>query len=321
MKAVTIVFATALLLAATGAAYSQAYPNKPVRIVIPFGAGGVQDAVARSFNVELGAALGQPIIVDNRPGAGGVVGTVAAAKSTPDGYTLLLAGASHQINGFLYAKPPYHPLQDFTPLSYIGSTDYVLVVPASLPVKSVAELIRYAKSKPGELNYASAGIGSAIHLSMAYLASLAGIDMLNVPLKSGGDVLIELIAARTQATTIPINVALPYTQEQRLRMLAVTRPKRSKFLPNLPTVAESGIPGYEFESWLGLLGPAGMPRNVVERIDSEMAKLLQGSVILERLDRQGVEAETLTSAQFAERLRKEQSRWADIVKRSGAKLD
>ena len=145
--------------------------------------------------------------------------------------------------------------------------------------------------------------------------------MVNVPLKSGGDVLIELMAARTQAIAIPINVALPYTQEQRLRMLAVTGPKRSKFLPQLPTVAQSGIPGYEVESWLGLLGPAGMPRTVVERIDSEMAKLLQGAVILERLDKQGVETETLTSAQLAERLRNEQSRWAEIVKRSGAKLD
>jgi tripartite-type tricarboxylate transporter receptor subunit TctC len=321
MKAIAIAFIAALLWGAVGAAFSQAYPIKPVRIIIPFGAGGVQDAVARSFNAELGAALGQPVIVDNRPGAGGVVGTVAAAKSAPDGYTLLFAGASHQINGFLYAKPPYHSLQDFTPLAYVGSTDYVVVVPASLPVKSVAELVRYAKSRPGELNYASAGIGSAIHLAMAYFASLAGIDMVNVPLKSGGDVLIELMAARTQATAIPINVALPYTQEQRLRMLAVTGPKRSKFLPQLPTVAQSGIPGYEVESWLGLLGPAGMPRTVVERIDSEMAKLLQGAVILERLDKQGVETETLTSAQLAERLRNEQSRWAEIVKRSGAKLD
>ncbi|MBI3069257.1 MAG: tripartite tricarboxylate transporter substrate binding protein [Betaproteobacteria bacterium] len=321
MKAIGIALAAALLLGATGAAHSQAYPYKPLRIIIPFGAGGAQDIVARSFNVELANALGQPVIVDNRPGAGGVVGTVAAAKSTPDGYTLLLAGVSHQINGFLYAKPPYNPLQDFTPLSYVGSTGYVLLVPAALPVKSVAELIRHAKSRPGELNYASAGVGSAIHLSMAYLASLAGIDMLHVPLKSGADVLIELIAARTQATTVPINVARPYAQEQRLRMLAVTGPRRSKFLPHLPTVAESGIPGYEFESWLGLLGPAGMPRNAVERIDSEMARLLQSPAILERLNRQGVESATLTSAQFAERLGKEQSRWADIVKRSGVKLN
>ena len=310
-----------LLMNAFGTAHPQAYPNRPLRIIVPFGAGGVQDAVTRACNTELGAALGQPVIVENRAGAGGVVGTVAAAKSTADGYTLLFAGASHQINRVLYAKPPYEPLRDFTPLSYVGSTDYVLVVPASLPVSSVAELIRNAKAKPGELNYASAGVGSAIHLSMAYLTSLAGIDMLHVPLKGGGDVLIELIAGRTQATTVPVNVALPYAEEPRLRMLAVTGSRRSKFLPQLPTVAESGIPGFEFESWLGLLGPAGLPRNVVERIDAEMARVLQSPAILERLRRQGVETAPLGSAQFAEKLRQLEPRWADVVKRSGAKLD
>ena len=317
----TLLIVSTILLFNSGVALSQSYPNKPVRIMIPFGIGGSQDAAARAFNADLGAALGQPVIIDNRPGAGGVIGTVAVATSVPDGYTLLLAGVSHQINRLLTTKPAYNPLQDFAPISFVGTTDYVLVVPSTLSVNSVAELVRYAKAKPGNVNFASAGVGSAIHLSMAYFASLAGIDMLHVPLKGGGDALIEIMAARSQATNIPVNVALPHVHEKRLRLIAVTGSKRSKFIPHLPTVSDSGIPGYEFTSWLGLLGPAALPHAVIDRIELEMRKLLLSSTIVERLDRQGVDTEILNINQFGDRLRKEQLHWAEIIKRSGAMLD
>ena len=292
-----------------------------IRVVVPFAAGGVQDVLARSFNAELGALLGRSVIVENRAGAGGTIGNASVAKAPPDGHTLLLAGASHTITGSLYATLPYHPIDDFTGVAHIGSVDYVLMTSAEVPAKSLKEFIAYSKSNPGKLNYASAGNGSATHLSMAYLASLTGLDMVHVPLKSTAEAINEVIAGRAHAVIASNIGALPFARDPRVRMLGVTGSKRSRFLAELPTLAESGAAGYEFDSWLGLLGPAGMPKAVVEQLNVAMATLLKDPRILERLSRQGIEPRPLSPDAFSALLRKDFVKMARVVKISGARID
>jgi tripartite-type tricarboxylate transporter receptor subunit TctC len=243
------------------------------------------------------------------------------AKAAPDGQTLVLAAASHTIAGSLYAKLPYHPLKDFTPVAHIGNVDYVLMSSSTVPAKTVAELVAYAKANPGKLNYASAGNGSATHLSMAYFVALAGTDMVHVPYKSAGEAVQEVLAGRSHAVVAATISAIPFAKEPRLRMLGATGLKRSKFLPNLPTVDESGVKGYEFDSWMGLLGPAGMSKATVEAINGAIGKLLKDPAILERLDKQGVVPEAMTPEAFGELLRKDYDKMARVVKLSGARID
>lgn len=308
-----------LLILGAVAVLAQAQPV--TRIVIPFAAGGTQDTLARAINAELGAALGKTVIVENRPGAGGTIGTGVVAKAPPDGQTLVLAAASHTIAGSLYAKLPYHPLKDFTPVAHIGNVDYVLMSSSTVPAKTVAELVAYAKANPGKLNYASAGNGSATHLSMAYFVALAGVDMVHVPYKSAGEAVQEVLAGRSHAVVAATISAIPFAKEPRLRMLGATGLKRSKFLPDLPTVDESGVKGYEFDSWMGLLGPAGMPKAAVEAINGAIGKLLKDPAILERLDKQGVVPQAMTPEAFGELLRKDYDKMARVVKLSGARID
>jgi tripartite-type tricarboxylate transporter receptor subunit TctC len=291
------------------------------KIIVPFAAGGVQDIVARSFNAELGTLLGRSVIVENRAGAGGTIGTAYVAKSAPDGQTLILAAASHTIAGSLYAKLPYDPLKDFTPIAHLGNVDYVLMIAAAVPAKTVAEFIAHAKANPGKLNYASAGNGSATHLSMAYFCAMAGIDMVHVPFKATGEAVNEVLAGRAQAVIAANIGAIPYAKDARVRMLASTGKQRSKFLPDLPSVDESGLPGYSFDSWIGLLGPAGVPRETVRAINAAMTKLLQDPVILERLDKQGVVPQAMTPEAFGELLRADYAKMARVVKISGARID
>jgi len=292
-----------------------------IRVVVPFAAGGVQDVLARSFNAELGTLLGRSVIVENRTGAGGTIGNASVAKAPPDGHTLLLAAASHTITGSLYAKLPYHPIDDFTGVAHIGSVDYVLMASAEIPAKNLKEFIAYSKSNPGKLNYASAGNGSATHLSMAYLASLTGLDMVHVPLKSTAEAINEVIAGRAHAVIASNIGALPFARDPRVRMLGVTGSKRSRFLAELPTLAESGAAGYEFDSWLGLLGPAGMPKAVVDQLNAAMATLLKDPRILERLARQGIEPRALGPDAFNALLREDFVKMARVVKISGARID
>ncbi len=312
---------TALALLLALAATSASAQHGVVRIVVPFAAGGVQDVLARSFNAELGALLARSVIVENRTGAGGTIGNASVAKALPDGHTLLLAGASHSITGSLYAKLPYHPIDDFTGVAHIGSVDYVLMTSAEVPAKNLKEFINYSKSNPGKLNYASAGNGSATHLSMAYLASLTGMDMVHVPLKSTAEAINEVIAGRAHAVIASNIGALPFAKDPRVRMLGVTGSKRSRFLAELPTLAESGAPGYEFDSWLGVLGPAGMPKAVVEQLNAAMATLLKDPRILERLARQGIEPRALSPDAFSALLREDFVKMARVVKISGARID
>lgn len=309
-------------LAAAALAFAAAAGAQPVmHVVVPFAAGGVQDIVARSLNAELGALLGRNVIVENRAGAGGTIGTGYVAKAPPDGNTLVLAAASHTIAGTLYARLPYRPLEDFAAVAHIGNVDYVLMTSARVPARTVAEFVAYGKANPGKLNYATAGNGSATHLSMAYFASLAGLDMVHIPFKSTGEAVQEVLAGRAQAVIAANIGALPYLKDARVRMLGSTGAKRSKFLPDLPTVAESGVPGYRFDSWIGLLGPAGMPAASVAQVNEAVAKLLRDPVILDRLARQGVEPRAMSPREFAALLDADYERMAKIVRASGAKID
>jgi len=306
-----------LALAATAAAAQ----STVTRIVVPFGAGGVQDILARAISAELGAALGQKLIVENRTGAGGTIGTASVAKAAPDGHTLILAAASHTINGSLYAKLPYDPIGDFTGVAHIGTVGYVLMVSAALAARTVAEFVDYARANPGRLNYATAGNGSATHLSMAYFAGLAGIDLVHVPYKATNEAVNEVLAGRSHAVIAANIGALGFVRDARVRMLGVTSAKRSKFLPELPTIAESGVPGYEFDSWLGLLGPAGIPVSTVERINAAVAGLLKDPVILDRLAKQGIEPKALSPGAFNALLRADFAKMARVVKASGARVE
>jgi len=293
--------------------------GKVVHLVVPFAPGGGQDILARSFNAELGAALGQPVIVEYHAGAGGGVGTAYVAKADPDSQTLVVAAASHIISALISPKPLYDPIKDFSPVAHIGTGSQVLMINAQIPAKTLAEFVAYAKANPGKLNYGSAGTGSSTHLSMAYFVNVAGLDMVHIPYKSNAEPINELIAGRIQALTVPSLSALPYAKDSRVRMLAVTPQKRSTFLPQLPTIAESGYPSYSYESWFGLLGPAGMPRAFVERVNTEMGKLLKEPGILERLSRIGIEPLALSPEAFEKLLRADYERLSRIVKLSGAK--
>jgi tripartite-type tricarboxylate transporter receptor subunit TctC len=310
---------TSLALAA-GGALAQANP-KIARIVVPFAPGGVQDLLARAMSTELGVALGQTVIIENRPGAGGTVGTGYVAKSAPDSGAMVLGAASHNIAGTLYTKLAYDPQKDFAPMAHIGTADYVLMIHPDVPAKTAAEYIRYAKANPGKLNYATAGVGSATHLSMAYFNGLAGIDVVHVPLKATGEAINEVISGRAQAVIAASIGALAFAKDSRIRLIGVTSPKRSKYLPDVPTIAESGLPGYQFDSWFGLLGPVATPAAEVNRVNAAMAKVLKDPVVLERLDKQGIEPLAMNNADFAKLLAVDYKRMAEVVKASGAKVE
>jgi tripartite-type tricarboxylate transporter receptor subunit TctC len=290
--------------------------GKVIRIVVPFAAGGAREVLARTFYSELGAALGQTVIIDNRPGAGGAIGTASVAKAAPDGQTLIFAASSHNVTALLGANPPYDPIRDFAGVANIGMQSYVLMTSASVPARSVAELVKYAKAEPGRLNYASAGHGSSSHLAMAYFASLTGIDMVHIPFKSTQDANNDLLAARSHAVIVPNVGALPFVRDERVRLLGVTSGRPSPFLPNVPAIADA-VPGYEFDSWFGLLAPARTPRALIERINAEVAKLLRNPVILERLANQGVEPRPMSPEAFDKLIRDDYAEMAKVVKAVG----
>jgi tripartite-type tricarboxylate transporter receptor subunit TctC len=308
-----------VMLSAIHVAHAQS--GKTIRIVVPFAAGGVQDILARSISIEMGQALSQTVIVENRAGAGGTIGTSYVAKAEADGTVMVMAAASHNIAGSLYTKLNYDPQKDFAPFAHVGSASYVLMVHPDVPAKTAAEYIRYAKANPGKLNYATAGVGSATHLSMAYFNGLAGIDVVHVPLKATGEAINEVISGRAHAVIAASIGALAFAKDSRIRLLGVTSLKRSKYLPDLPSIAESGLPGYEFDSWFGLLGPAATPSAEATRINNAMAKLLKDPLILERLDKQGIEPRAMNNSDFNKLLSSDYVRMAAVVKASGAKID
>ena len=304
------------------AAASPALAQRVIRIVVPFGPGAVQDTVARTFNQELGQLLGASVVVENRPGAGGTLGTAQVAKSPADGNTLVLAAASHTLAGHLYSKLAYDPVKDFTGVAYIGNSGYVIAAPGNLGVNTLADYVKLLKSKPGQTNYASAGNGSATHLGMAYFLSRAGAEMQHVPMKSTGDAVNELLAGRVQGVTSSLIGIVPFKQDARVKLLAYTGAQRSRFLPELPTVAEAGVPGYKFDSWIGLLAPAGMPKAELDKLNAAMNKVLADPAVQQRLTNLGVEAGgNLSVDQFQKLLREDYDTAGTLVKASGARIE
>jgi len=312
-----------LALAAGALVFSSAHAERVIRLVVPFGPGAVQDVIARTFNAELGRVLDATVVVENRPGAGGTVGTGQVAKSTPDGNTLVMSAASHTLAGHLYPKLGYDPIKDFVGVSLLGYSGYVIAAPANLGVSNLADYVRLVKSKPGQMNYASAGNGSATHLGMASFLSKAGAEMQHIPFKATGDAVNEVLAGRVQGVTSATIGVVGYRQDPRIKLLAYTGPQRSKFLPEVPSVAEAGVSGYRFDSWMGVLAPAGTPAAEVQRLNAAMQKVLADPVVQERLARLGVEqtATHVTSDEFQKILRADWDTAGQIVKASGARLE
>ena len=304
-----------------GAATAQAYPTKPLRLIVPQSAGGSTDQVARPLAQQMGAALGQSVIVDNRPGAGSVIGTDVVAKAAPDGYTLLAVAASFSMSPSLYKNLPFDPVRDFAPISLLSSLPNILVVHPSLPVKSVKELIAFAKARPGQLNFGSSGMATGTHMSMELLKHMTGITMVHVPYKGGAPSVTALISGEVQVTFATISTALPHVKSGRLRALAVSTARRSPAAPEVPTIAESGVPGYDYASWIGLLAPAKTPTTIVARLNAEAVKALQTSEIKAILAVEGSEPVGNSPGQFAAALKTEVARWAQVVKAAGIKAD
>jgi len=300
---------------------SSTMAQKVIKMIVPFGPGAVQDTVARTFNNELGQILDATVIIENKAGAGSTIGTNFVAKSSPDGATLILSAASHTLAGHLYEKLPYDPIKDFTAVSLIGYSGYVIAAPSTLGANNLRDYIRILKSKPKEFNYASAGNGSASHLGMASFLTRAGVDMQHIPMKSTGDAVNEVLANRVQGVTSATIGLVGFRQDARIKLLAYTGKQRSKFLPEIPTVSESGVPGFHFDSWMGLLAAANTPKLEVERINRAMIKVLADPVVQERLVKLGLEIQTASPEEFQQILIADWQNAAVIVKSSGAKLE
>lgn len=315
-----LVFLVGGFVTAPGA-WAQPYPAKPVRLVVAFPAGGGIDTVTRLIAPKLTEALGQQMIVDNRVGASGNIGTDYVAKSAADGYTVLMAYASHASNAALFTKLPYDTVKDFQPVSLIGAVPHVILVNPSLPVKTIAELIRLAKARPGDITYSSPGNGTPLHLATELLKVTAGIDIRHIPYKGASPAMVSTISGETQLTITTFVVATPLMKEGRLRAIAVASEKRVSTFPSLPTVAESGIKGTESNSWYGMLVPAATPRPVVDRLHAALLKALAAPDVRTRFAEQSVEISGSTPEVFDKLIRDEIAKWSKVVKASGAKAD
>ena len=317
----TILFLLSVLLCAGAAAQTPAYPTKPVRFIVPSAAGGGTDIIARAISLRLGEVLGQQFVVDNRPGAGQMIGIELAARSPADGYTILMAASTLAINPIMYKKVTYDPLRDFAPITQAASLPNVLVVHPSLAVKSLAELIAYAKQHPGQLNFASAGIGTSPQMSVELLKSMAGIDMVHVPYKGTAPGVVDLLAGQVLVMAPNVLTALPHIKSGKLRALAVTSAKRSVALPDIPTVAESGLAGYDSTQWYGVLAPAGTPRAVVARLHDEIVRALRDPDVMKRLAADGAEPVGSTPEDFAAFIRSESEKWAKVAAAAGIRAE
>jgi tripartite-type tricarboxylate transporter receptor subunit TctC len=313
----SLLVAGSLALAAAAPAMAQ----RVIHLIVPFGPGAVQDTIARTFNNELGQALNASVVVENRAGAGGTIGTALVAKAAPDGNTLVLAAASHTLAGHMYSKLAYDPIKDFAAVTYLGNSGYVIAAPSNLEVSNLADYVKLLRSKPGAYNYASAGNGSATHLGMASFLAKAGAQMQHIPMKSTGDAVNEVLAGRVQGVVPAVIGVVAFKQDPRIKLLAYTGEKRSRFLPDLPTAAEAGVPGYKFDSWIGLLAPAATPRAEIERINAAMQKVLADPAVQQRFNNLGVETAPMSSDDFQKLLRADWDTAGAIVKASGAKVE
>jgi len=314
----------AAIAAATGAAAQQTtppWPSKPIRMIVASAAGGILDTVGRLVATRMADSVGQPVVVENRAGAGGILGTEAGAKAPPDGYTIVKVATSHAINPSLYPKMPYDTVRDLVPVSHTVNLTNILVVHPSVPANTVQELIALARAKPKTLTFGSAGNGQSNHLSGEIFKSMTGIDIVHIPYKGSAPALTDVIAGNASMMFVDILSALPHVKAGRLRALGVTGFKRSPAAPDIPTVSESGVQGFNGSTWLGLVAPAGTPPAIVARLSAETSKALNAPEVRERLLAQGVEPVGSTPEQFAAHLETEMQRYAAAVKASGAKVD
>jgi len=312
----------ALLLAlAAVPAHAQGYPNRPVKIIVPFGAGGPADIYARFLGQRLQEPLGQPFVVENRPGAGSVVGTDAVAKSPADGYTLLLMSNTHTVNETLIPKKPFELLRDLAPVAPINYSDLLLVVHPSVPANNLKELIALAKSEPGKMNYASSGPGTPYHMAGELFKALAGIDVVHVPYKGSDGARVGILGGQVQMMFDAITTMAPNVRAGKLKGFGTSGRARSSVLPETPTVSEAGVPGYEATIWLGVMAPAGTPKPVVDRLNAEISKITGRAEVKEAWAKQGATAMSMTPEQFGQYLREDIAKWATVIAQAGIKLD
>ena len=318
-----LVLCLGFALAAPGVAAqaAEAFPSKPIRLIVGFPPGGPVDVMARALAQQLSETIGQPVVVDNRAGAGGIIGTELVARAAPDGYTLLMATTTLSIQETLYSNLTYSALRDFTSIAEVAAGPQVLVVNNDVPAKTLQELIALAKKQPGKLNYASPSTGGANHLAAEMLKTMAGIDVMHIPYKGGAPAETDLIGGRVTFMFASLPAAVTRVRAGQLRALAVTSAQRVAAAPDIPTLAESGLPGFEVISWYGIVGPLGMPPAVVARLNSEINKALDGAQLKERMVSLGVEGTPGTPEQFAAFIRRDTAKWAKVIKDSGAKPD
>ena len=304
-----------------GTAVAQSYPTHPIRMLVPFAPGGTTDIVARVLGLKLSENLGQPIVVENKSGAGGTIATAMLAKSPGDGYTLMVMHQGLAFNVSLYSNLPYDTLRDLAPIAHIGATPNALVVTNSLPVNSVKEFVDYARANPGRIAYGSGGVGSAGHLSMALLQSLTATKMTHVPYKGSGPALTDLMGGQVQAMLLTLPAVISYVKSGKLRAIATSGSRRSGALPELPTIAEAGVPAYEYTPWYGVFGQGTLPRELVIRLNVSVNKVLEDAAVRDKLAQQGLEVHAMDSARFAELLRADVARWGKIMRDLGIRAD
>ncbi len=314
MAAAAIVGAVLLIGTMVSPLCAQSYPNKPIRFILPFAPGGSFDILGRIIGPKLAERLGQPVVPENRPGAGGNIGAEVTAKARPDGYTLLLTGTTISLSPSLYRKLHFDPIKDFTPVSLVAQTPLVVVIQPSLPVKNLKELVEYAKANPGKLNFGSGGIASTPHLAGELLKSLAKIDIVHVPYKGVGPALIGLMGREVDMVPASASAALPHIQSGKMRALAVLSNERIRSLPNVPTAKEAGIDNFDVTMWYGILAPAGTPRDIVTRLNAEWTTIATIPDIMEKIQKVGFEPMSSTPEQFAGFLKAEILRWSKIIK-------
>ena len=311
-----------MLLCLASIAVAQPYPNKPIRLIVPSTPGDAADLVARLVALKLSPVLGQPVTVENRPGAGGVIGSEAAAKSAPDGYTLIMGNAgSHSINAAVYPKLPYDIQRDFVPLSQVAVAPNIAVINPMVPANSIAEFIAYAKSQPGKLSYASGGNGSSAHMSMELFKFMSGVDIQHVPYKGSSPALTDLMAGQVAIFIGNLPPTVPLIKAGKLRALAVTAKSRSALMPELPTISEAGLPGYETIAWYGVLTPAGTPPEIVRKLAAEIAKITRSPDMRDKLVEMGVDPVGGTPEEFKALIDSDIAKWKPIAKKAGIKID
>ena len=311
-----------MLCVVSGSAAAQSWPNRPLKMIVPFPPGGAVDILGRAISQKLSDATGQPVVVDNRAGAGGAVGSEAAARSPNDGYTLLMGSTSTiSINPALVSKPTYDPQKDFTPVSQVAFVPHLLVLSATVPASNLKEFIAYAKANPGKLNYASAGNGTPHHIAGEMFKQLAGVELVHVPYKGTGPAVNDLLAGQVSFMSVEVLAALPHVRAGKLRALGMATAARSEVAPDLPTVAEAGLPGFEVTAWYGVFAPAGSPPAALQRVAAEVGKAVRDADFRERLANLGATPVGSSPEEFARFLRAENARWANAVKISGARQD